>query len=93
VRYPDEYEGRMADLNLRADRLGYRVHVPRKGKESGWFNIVDLKRDSETTSITRSVLYARAIISPRLKRSSLRRKRKRKPKPALDSICASLVDP
>ena len=35
----------MAELNLRADRLGYRVHVPRKGKESGWFNIVDLKRD------------------------------------------------
>jgi hypothetical protein len=43
--YTDEQKARMAELNLRAEKVGYKVHLPSKEKEWGWFNIVDTKLD------------------------------------------------
>lgn len=41
----DEQKARMAQLNLRAKKVGYRVHVPGTDKHWGWFHIVDIKID------------------------------------------------
>jgi hypothetical protein len=43
--YTDAQMARMADLNLRAEKVGYKVHFPRREEHWGWFNIVDLKLD------------------------------------------------
>jgi hypothetical protein len=43
--FTQEEKDRMNELNLRANKVGYGVHISRKEMEIGWFNIVKFPPD------------------------------------------------